>query len=71
MTCQIGYASEYIKGCDISKFGEGCESCVPLFKSSLIIPIIAVLFCTIVLTILIIILRKYYSFPQDGGKHGN
>ena len=31
MTCKLGYSSEYINGCDISKFGEGCERCVNLF----------------------------------------
>ena len=53
MTCQIGYASNYIEGCDISKFGEGCEACVPLFKSNLMIPIIAVAACTLILFLLI------------------
>lgn len=33
MVCQIFYSSEYINGCNIAKFGEGCEKCVPLFKS--------------------------------------
>jgi len=58
MTCAIGYASEYIDDCDISKFGEGCETCVPLFKSNFMIPIIVVAACTLILFIIIKYMEK-------------
>lgn len=53
MVCRIGYASEYIAGCNISQFGEGCESCVPIFTSSWILPIIVVVVAVIVLGVLV------------------
>ena len=54
MVCQILYASEYIQGCNISKFGEGCEKCVPLFKSSLMIPIVAIGICLLIFLVVAI-----------------
>jgi len=55
MVCKLFYVSEYIQGCDISKFGEGCEKCVPLFKSSWMTPIILieVICCIIGLAIIL------------------
>ena len=53
MTCAIGYSSEYIKGCDIAKFGEGCETCVSLFQSSWVWVIITVAISTAILGLII------------------
>jgi hypothetical protein len=34
MTCAVGYQSVYPEGCDIAKYGEGCEECVNLFSAN-------------------------------------
>lgn len=34
MTCKLGYISEYIEGCDICKYGEGCERCINIFQTT-------------------------------------
>ena len=65
MVCKILYSPEYIKGCDISKFGEGCEQCIPIFQSSLMLPILTVLICAIILTIITIILYYFHSNLED------
>jgi hypothetical protein len=58
MTCSVLYASEYISGCDISKYGEGCEKCVPLFKSDLILPICITGGIVIILSIILLYLKR-------------
>ena len=54
MTCDAlgGYTSEYIQGCDITKWGEGCEKCVPLFNSSWMTVLLSILVIVVVLFIL-------------------
>ena len=53
MVCSVlmGYVSEYIQGCDIAQFGEGCEKCVKVFESSwsntIIILLVIVILCFI------------------------
>lgn len=61
MVCKIFYASEYIQDCDISKFGEGCEQCVSLFRSSWTNPIIIVLFCALAIFIISIIIKHKHN----------
>ena len=39
MVCAVFSKSEYIEGCDIIKFGEGCEKCLPFDWSPIIISI--------------------------------
>jgi formate-dependent nitrite reductase membrane component NrfD len=57
MTCGTFYASEYIANCDISKFGEGCEKCVPIFESNLMLPIWIIMGIVAFLGIIILITR--------------
>ena len=52
MVCKLFYSSEYINGCNISKFGEGCEKCIPLFKSEFMFAIFIVGICALILFIL-------------------
>lgn len=66
MVCKLFYSSEYLKDCDISQFGEGCESCVPVFQSSLIIPVIFI-FCIVVFFILIKHFENRFTNEMKGG----
>jgi hypothetical protein len=59
MVCKIFYSSEYIKDCDISKFGEGCEQCVPLLVIGVIILCVIIIFIEYVL-----LYRNEYLFHQ-------
>jgi len=66
MTCRIFYSSEYIKVCDISKFGEGCEKCIPIFKSDWMLPIIII--GVICIMFLLVHLLTKVSQNKIGGK---
>lgn len=68
MVCKILYVSEYIKNCDISKFGEGCEQCLPLFKSSWIVIIGVVILCIIILSIILTLTRRGSFINQNGDR---
>jgi hypothetical protein len=68
MVCGLFYSSECIKGCDIAKFGEGCEQCIPLFKSSWMIVIFAVGICclaSLIIAITYSVIYRNRSFPAD------
>jgi len=64
MVCKLFYVSEYINGCNISQFGEGCEKCVPLFKSSLMISIIVLGICALALWFIIKYIIKPYQIEN-------
>jgi hypothetical protein len=62
MVCALGYVSEYVQGCDISKLGEGCEKCVQLFKSEWMLPVgIIALAVLLILTYYLI----FFVFPRN------
>ena len=55
MVCRVFSSSEYIEGCDIFKYGEGCERCVPLEWK---IPLFAFLICLGFIIFVILYLKR-------------
>jgi len=54
MTCALWYQSEYIEGCNIYKFGEGCERCIPIFsfENPWLLPLLLIGVCGLILFLL-------------------
>ena len=69
MVCKAFYASEYIQDCNISKLGEGCEKCVPLFNSSWKSVLLVILIIAIVLIVLGLLIPYAQIENNKNGRH--